>query len=85
MSSSRITNSSPPNRATVSYGRTWLAQPDRDLGEHRVAGFVAEHVVHELEAVEIAIEHGVLLRRALAAEHAVLEPVDEHLAPARGR
>ena len=81
MFSSRITNSSPPKRATVSYGRTWLAQPRRDLGEHRVAGLVPEHVVHELEAVEVAIQHRELLRRARAPQHAVIEPVDEHLAP----
>ena len=59
-----------------------LAQAGRDLGEHRVAGLVPEHVVHELEPVEVAVEHGELLRRALAAQHAVLEPVDEHLAAA---
>ena len=36
-------------------------QPVGDLYEHPVSGIVTEHVVHELEAVEIAEHHGELL------------------------
>ena len=62
-------------------GANVFTQPCGDLGEHGIAGLVPEHVVDELEAVEVAIQHGVLLARPRAAEHAVVEPVDEHLSP----
>ena len=52
-SSQHTTNSSPPNRATVSDGRTVGPQSRRGLDEDRVARRVPERVVHELEVVEV--------------------------------
>ena len=77
MSSSRIPNSSPPNRATVSLRAQRLLEPRRRGRQQLVADVVPEAVVDELEVVEV--EEQDRGQRALAAEprERVLEAVDE--------
>ena len=48
------TNSSPPKRATVSAVRTTRRQPARDFLQKFIARAMAQGIVDELEAVEIA-------------------------------
>ena len=55
--SNRSTNSSPPNRATVSPGRDRAAQPLADADEELVADIVTQSVVHELEPIEVEEHH----------------------------
>ena len=50
-------NSSPPSRPTVTPLRTTEAMRDPTSREHAVALFVAERVVHFLEAVEVDEQH----------------------------
>ena len=72
MRSSRIANSSPAKRATVSPGRTRVLQPPRHLDQELVAGHVPEGVVDGLEVVEVDEEHGeVALAPAVAGEGVV--------------
>ncbi len=52
-SGSRTANSSPPSRARSSPGRRTERRRGPDLGEHEVAGVMAEGVVELLEAVEV--------------------------------
>lgn len=78
MFSRRITNSSSPKPATVSYGRTRCFKR-ADFGAHRVAGLVSLYVLHELESVEVAVQHRDMLRGARTSQQAMSEPVDEHL------
>ena len=77
MSSSRIPNSSPPNRATVSLERSACSQARGGRGQQLVAHVVAEAVVDQLEVVEIEEQDRGM--RVLAAEpgQRVLEAVDE--------
>ena len=56
-SSQRITNSSPPKRATVSTGRTAEAIRGAIVAQQRVADLVAERVVDDLEVVEVDEQH----------------------------
>ena len=79
-------NSSPPRRATVSFGRSACLEPARDGLQQLVAGVVAERVVDDLEAVEVEEQHrgaalGVValgaadrLVEAVHEQHAVREP-----------
>ena len=64
-SSSRIANSSPPSRATVSSGRRQAASRWPTADEELVADAVAEAVVDDLEAVEVEEEHRELLAAPL--------------------
>jgi hypothetical protein len=41
--------------------RTRSLEPGGDFDEQRVAGLVAQQVVHQLELVEIDIQHGKLI------------------------
>ena len=77
MSSSRIPNSSPPNRATVSLGAQGLLEPWRGGGQQLVADLVAEAVVDQLEVVEIEEQDRAQRLLAPEAGQRVLEPVDE--------
>ena len=52
-SSNRNVNSSPPNRATVSIGRSIVLQPLAERRQQPVAGGVTERVVDLLEVVEV--------------------------------
>ena len=53
MSSARITNSSPPRRATVSLSRISSASRSDDADQQAIAHVVAEVVVDRLELVEV--------------------------------
>ena len=53
-----IRNSSPPKAGDHVAGAEVVAQPRRDLGQHRVPRGVAEGVVHGLEAVDVGDHHG---------------------------
>ena len=64
MRSSSSVNSSPPSRASTSWVRITLLEPARDLREQQVADAVAERVVHDLEAVDVEVQHAD--RRAVA-------------------
>ena len=66
---SRIANSSPPRRASVSPGAA-PRQARRDLAQQVVAVGVTERVVDLLEAVEVDEEHGELGVGALGAASA---------------
>ena len=44
-------------------------QPARDFAQQRIAGGMAEHVVHRFEAVEIEAQHGEALARARRQLH----------------
>ena len=57
-SARRIRNSSPLWRATMSPARTAPRSRCGHLDQELVAGAVAEAVVHELEVVEVDVEHG---------------------------
>ena len=57
-SSSRIANSSPPNRAAVSAARTLARDALGDLEQDPVADGVTEAVVDGLEVIEIDEQHG---------------------------
>ena len=63
-SSTRIPNSSPPKRATVSRGTQVVAQPRRHRPQQLVAGVVAEAVVDHLEVVEVEEEDPDRIARA---------------------
>ena len=52
-SGSRAANSSPPRRARTSPSRSADCDARPELGEHEIAGVVAERVVELLEVVEI--------------------------------
>ena len=77
MSSSRIPNSSPPKRATVSLERTACAQPRGDRDQQLVADLVAEAVVDELEAVEVEEQDARQPAAAAQARERLLEAVEE--------
>ncbi len=55
-----------------------LAQPPRDLLHERVAGLVAEAVVHDLEVVEVDEQHGDAVVADLGARHRALQVLLEH-------
>ena len=64
--SSRMANSSPPIRATISVWRTLATIISVDMDQRRVAGRMAEGVVERLEAVDIDEQQR--RRRAVALE-----------------
>ena len=76
-SSRRMANSSPPMRATVSPGRTHELRRSAAAIKHFVAARVAERVVHVLEAVEIAQQHGNPAGWRGAPREGVLDAVTE--------
>ena len=78
MSSSRIPNSSPLNRATVSEERTACSQARSGRGEQVVAGPVAQALVDQLEAVEVeGQDRGERVAAAALALGGLPEPVQE--------
>ena len=72
-SSSRIANSSPPNRATVSVGRTAFCEPAGDLVEHEVARLMAKAVIDDFEVVQVD-EHDADQRAVSAGASAANAP-----------
>ena len=72
----RITNSSPPKRATVSPVRSALVEARGERAEQLVAGVVAERVVDQLEVVEVEEQDADRRARARRAlRERVVEPV----------
>ena len=53
-----MTNSSPPMRATTSWGRTQSFRDFGDAQQKAIAKFVAETVIDDLEAIEVDKEQG---------------------------
>ena len=77
MSSATMANSSPPRRPDqVEIAHAFL-QPRRNLFEQRIAGGMAERIVHVLEAVEIEPEHGHQVAVALGAGDGAVEMLAE--------
>ena len=74
--SSRL-NSSPPKRATTSFGPHARLQPVGDRHEQAVADVVAERVVHELEAVDVEEQHRDVPAVGRRVEQRLLEPLEE--------
>ena len=72
--SQTTTNSSPPKRASVSWGRTAVVSRAATELQQRVAGGVPEAVVDELEAVEVEEEDGEG-RAARRGANRALQPV----------
>ena len=67
------TNSSPPRRTSSSYPRVRSRKRLRARDDHRVAGLVAELVVHGLEAVEVEQQQGHALAVALGPAEVLVE------------
>ena len=76
-SSHSTVNSSPPNRATVSPGRTARAQARPSCDQQLVAGVVAEAVVDDLEPVEVEEQHGQTCRGGDGPGQRQLQELDE--------
>ena len=79
-SSHRITNSSPPSRASVSPARSMAAQSIGDGDEQLVADVVPVRVVDRFELVEIGEQDRDDLSGALAAHDRVIETLHEQRA-----
>ena len=81
-SSQRMTNSSPPIRATVSLSHA----ADRSraaVSISVVAAVVAERVVHVLELVEVEVEQGKRAVTSTNSRECVVEPDRQHVRFAR--
>ena len=77
VSSSRMANSSPPNRAAVSPVRSDLHQAIRHGDQELVTGGVAQTVIDQFEVVEVEEQYGQRGHGPGGASRACSRPVPE--------